>query len=314
MTALVLIALMIGGGTTLAAEYAIPGDLLYPVKTEVNENLKGALALGGAAEGRLQARLVQERLLEAEELAAKGRLTAEAATSLSARIKEHFDTAAEMAAEGDIDSSAAVQASLEGSLRGSFATLTALNASVPGNNAASLLTHIRTHADIASRAQADVVVDAESEKGVKDTLDHAERILERAKDAVEDARDSLSAEAHARIEAGYKDAVSAHAEAKARVGQEAHLDAYRSAQRAIREATEALTQSRSMVRLHALGNASLGDILGLKTDVSGSAEDHETSSPADEKNITVDARTGVDADTPILDTGTEATTSLRIGL
>ena len=45
MTALLIAVLVvIGGGTSYAAQTAVPGDFLYPVKTEVNENIESAFA------------------------------------------------------------------------------------------------------------------------------------------------------------------------------------------------------------------------------------------------------------------------------
>lgn len=86
MPFIILIAVMIGGGTTLAAQGAVPGDLLYPVKTGVNENIRGAFAMSADSEARLQASILEERLEEAQELQAKGSLTGETAQTVATNI------------------------------------------------------------------------------------------------------------------------------------------------------------------------------------------------------------------------------------
>lgn len=131
-TALIIIALALGGGTSFAAEGAVPGDFLYPVKVQVNENVKAALAVSNSAQAELDAELVAERLKEAETLKAEGTLSAEAKADISARVQAHYDDAKARAAEadaaGDYETSANTRASLEGSLRAHAGILTDLGA------------------------------------------------------------------------------------------------------------------------------------------------------------------------------------------
>ena len=47
--AIIALALIAGGGTSYAAEGAVPGDFLYTMKTEINENIKSAFAIGNEA-------------------------------------------------------------------------------------------------------------------------------------------------------------------------------------------------------------------------------------------------------------------------
>lgn len=89
--ALIALMLMVGGGTSFAAQGAIPGDMLYPIKTEVNEPMMSVFAVGANAEVELQAKLVAKRVAEAEELKAKGEFSDEFATKISANIKEHTE-------------------------------------------------------------------------------------------------------------------------------------------------------------------------------------------------------------------------------
>ncbi|MDP3953938.1 MAG: DUF5667 domain-containing protein [bacterium] len=83
----IIIALLITGGTSFAAQQSLPGDVLYPVKLEVNENVRGWLALSDEAKASLEARLAEERLKEAEKLAVKSELNAE----VRAKIEQNFE-------------------------------------------------------------------------------------------------------------------------------------------------------------------------------------------------------------------------------
>src|SRR3989344_3616455 len=51
-----VIALMLGGGVSFAAEGSLPGDALYPVKVSVNEEVRGAITVGAEAKAEWEAR------------------------------------------------------------------------------------------------------------------------------------------------------------------------------------------------------------------------------------------------------------------
>ena len=76
-------------GISYAAEGALPGDILYPVKTRVNEPLRGALALSVSAKTEWAMDVAGERIKEATTLAASGRLTPEARQEIQANFEEH---------------------------------------------------------------------------------------------------------------------------------------------------------------------------------------------------------------------------------
>ena len=99
MPLLVILAVFIGGSTTFAAQNALPGDFLYPVKTEFNENIRTALAFSADSEAKVQTALLEERIEEAQALQAEGKLTAETATLVSTTINNQFVIAAEASAK-----------------------------------------------------------------------------------------------------------------------------------------------------------------------------------------------------------------------
>jgi hypothetical protein len=104
VTAALAVMIVLGGGTSLAAEAALPGEPLYAVKVEFNEKIKSALALNAEAEARLQTRLATERLLEASELKARGELDAERAEEVRTRMAVHYERAQEESRGANIES------------------------------------------------------------------------------------------------------------------------------------------------------------------------------------------------------------------
>lgn len=86
-----LITLLLSGGVSYAAEGAMPGDVLYPIKINVNEEVRGLLTIQEDAKANWEARRAERRLEEAEELAVRGELRDEVRT----RIAENFENHAE---------------------------------------------------------------------------------------------------------------------------------------------------------------------------------------------------------------------------
>lgn len=83
-----ILILLSGTGTAFAAENTIPGDTLYGVKVNVNETVRGALALSPEAKSNWEAQIAERRLDEASKLAAQGKLTAELETKLETKFAE----------------------------------------------------------------------------------------------------------------------------------------------------------------------------------------------------------------------------------
>lgn len=99
-TALAACAVVVlGGGTVYAAQAALPGDVLYPVKVGVAEPVRAALAFSTEAKVAVYADIAAERLEEAQELAAAGRLSAEAAAKIEQSLDAHLEEAEMLAVQ-----------------------------------------------------------------------------------------------------------------------------------------------------------------------------------------------------------------------
>jgi hypothetical protein len=85
----VLIAISVSGGVVLASEDSLPGDVLYPVKTSISENVREALVTSPAAQARLQSRLLDRRVAEAKELSEEDRLTPQVQAVIETNIAQH---------------------------------------------------------------------------------------------------------------------------------------------------------------------------------------------------------------------------------
>lgn len=109
--ALVLVVLA-GSTTAYAAQGALPGDVLYAIKTKINEPATGALAFSTEAKANYYASLAERRMEEAQMLAAKGKLDAPTKKILEDSIALHVAaTDSETEELSDEDPAAAAEVS-----------------------------------------------------------------------------------------------------------------------------------------------------------------------------------------------------------
>ncbi len=94
-----LFVFMITGGTSFAAKYSLPGDILYSVKIDLNEKIETFTAFTPEAKAKVEASHIDQRLIEAETLEVNQKLDtklkAEIESQLSADLKNtmtHVDT------------------------------------------------------------------------------------------------------------------------------------------------------------------------------------------------------------------------------
>lgn len=90
-----IIALVMGGSVSYAAENTLPGDALYPVKVYVNENARGAIAFSDKSKAELAVELANRRLEEAGKLALRGTLDANTEASVATNVENHVKDARE---------------------------------------------------------------------------------------------------------------------------------------------------------------------------------------------------------------------------
>jgi hypothetical protein len=86
-------ALLVATGTTLAAQQALPGDPLYPVKIYVNEPVATLLAHSPEAKAETTLRQAQARVWEAAQLSAQDKLSPQIEQELEARFQQRTEQA-----------------------------------------------------------------------------------------------------------------------------------------------------------------------------------------------------------------------------
>jgi len=84
-----LIALLMSGGVSYAAENTVPGDTLYPVKIHVNESVRSTLAVGESAKAKVEVDLAARRLNEASTLEKEHKLDENTKKDLKQRFNKH---------------------------------------------------------------------------------------------------------------------------------------------------------------------------------------------------------------------------------
>lgn len=119
---LALALLLGGGGTVAAAQSSLPGDTLYPIKTQFTEEIRGAFA--GSTEARVDwdADRLERRLQERAELMEQGRFEGPHAQALEEKMEAHIEKArarVEDMPEGQrkLDLALRMNARIEGALR-----------------------------------------------------------------------------------------------------------------------------------------------------------------------------------------------------
>jgi len=119
--AVAVLLIVIMGGTAFAAQKALPGDVLYPVKIHFNEGLASLFTFGASNNAKLNQDEIAERLQETEVLSAEGRLSPQAKAELTASLltnTQDFDQhVAEIAAASDTPEAVSLAEGLSATLK-----------------------------------------------------------------------------------------------------------------------------------------------------------------------------------------------------
>ncbi len=174
------LVLCVGVGTSYAAEGALPGDALYPIKVSINESIGSALAATPEAKAQWSTTIASRRLEEAETLAASGELTPAASAEIKQSLEESakkFDDSVAALAAGD-DASAAIaeaQSTFEAALNAHAQVLMALTMAKPevGEDIAPILASVQVRASgaAASREIAERTLARTDSERVKNVAD-----------------------------------------------------------------------------------------------------------------------------------------------
>jgi hypothetical protein len=128
--------LIVGVGTSYAAESALPGDPLYAIKVGLTEPVQGALAVSPVAKAQWDTEIISRRLEEAATLAASGHLDDATRGAIEVQIAEKSESVSRNIAklrgtDEGVVAAAAVESDLEASLVGHERVLTGLSIDLP---------------------------------------------------------------------------------------------------------------------------------------------------------------------------------------
>ncbi|MBI5134838.1 hypothetical protein HZA86_01205 [Candidatus Uhrbacteria bacterium] len=158
-----VVVIGIGRQGVLAAERALPGDRLYPLKVNIVEPIKGATRVSLSAKGQWQKDRARARLEEAEQLAAQKRLDTDTQADLQQRFLKHTQavqvTLATLKDQQDVDIADDLSTQFEATLRAHTVILETLGA----GPTSALLSPLRISLEDQSKAVASASKDIEGE-------------------------------------------------------------------------------------------------------------------------------------------------------
>src|ERR1043166_10145599 len=93
IAAIIAVLAVLGAGASIAAQTSLPGDALYGVKVNVNEEVREAMAFSDEGKASIEADRAEERLKEAEELSVSASVSADVRAQIEANFKAFADRA-----------------------------------------------------------------------------------------------------------------------------------------------------------------------------------------------------------------------------
>jgi hypothetical protein len=191
--ALALILTVSASSVSLAAGGALPGDMLYAVKTQVNEKVALALATSPEARADVRVRQLEERLVETEVLAARGALPEEvieqAIEAVHLQVEETLENANDLVLGGDTKAAEYIHARVASTLTTHGELLTAQAQNFTDGSRESLEALSRVAYTSAEQAQAREIVEETPLLSLQAVAETAEM---RAKEQMEQLRDLLA--------------------------------------------------------------------------------------------------------------------------
>ncbi len=250
VAAVIVIAVLLGGGVSAAAENSLPGDVLYPVKLKVNEEVRAGLAFSADAKAAWEMRRAERRLEEAAELSASGKIGDDERQRIESNFEEHrarVEARIErLDDDGDTDSAVDLALKFEASLAAHENILKRLKAGTDddaeqlGEKVHEVKIDLRDlrvilEAKFASSTLQGPVVKAAAEG----KIGAAENVIAATRSYLDTHLSKIDAQAKAHAEARLTAAQNLVADAKAKVAANLYGEAFLLAGQALRTAHEA---------------------------------------------------------------------------
>ncbi len=293
VTAAMILALALGGGTAFAAQGSLPGDPLYPIKTNIDEKLMELATFSTQGKAKLEAQLATERLQEAEKLSARGKLTGAIQSSIQSNFEQHANNESDLVdklqAQGNLEAAAEANSNFESGLSAhqnilSVLNIVPLNADAQDKVRASQSEAARLDQGIAAQSTTTMSIDAQERLAtVSDIVNTANQILNSNEN-------SIKATFFVQAQAQIGNADSAIAAARVKIAAGAYRDAFALLQQAqqLAEEVSAVVQDKSElnININADGGDSVGDHRGNDLGASSTGSTGTSSEPAGTINDT----------------------------
>lgn len=174
----------------VAAERSVPGEVLYLVKTGVNEPVQAQFATSPYEKIEFETKLVERRVAEARVLASEGKLTEEVQSTLAETVKTHTQNVATQIAElraQDADGAAIAEVAYNASLEVQTAVLNAEGAEAEAAPTGPILAAVN-----AARDEAAVVAEEAEKPSYESILARVEEETEKAETLFETVKKSAT--------------------------------------------------------------------------------------------------------------------------
>jgi hypothetical protein len=269
-----IIGVLAGGGAGLAAEKALPGDILYPVKVNVNEEVRTWFLASDEAKANWEIERSERRLQEAEQLASTGSLTAKNRaivesnfTAQSQRVKDRIE---KFENKQNFNSAAEISSNFETSLSAHEQVLSSLldKEDVAGakNEIQPIVTQVKSAAQVAkkNRQKNETEVTSDKKEGIQvaaeGKLISAQKKLEEANKYIDSVKSGFDAKTEGEVNSKLGAAQTAIDYGKSKLESGNNAEAFTSFQQATRIAQEAklLIAARHDLKLDVWASSSIG--------------------------------------------------------
>ena len=235
----VVFVLILGGGTAAAAEGALPGDILYPVKVYVNEEMRATLTVSPKAKADWAVDRAERRLEEAATLVLSGKLDDATRAELDTNLDAHVKIASENRIRLEDDNDAVGASEVDTNIQ---AVLIARENILDGKLAAKAAVRPETAAFVmAASAPAETARAAAGGGSDVETKGHrtaAKARIEAAKKFLGRSDARLSPGARVQIETSLKEAAKAFSSGEVDVSQGKEVEASSHFDSALESATK----------------------------------------------------------------------------
>lgn len=285
----ILIALVLlggGGGASIAAQGALPGDALYGVKVGINEKVVGAFKFSDEAKAAWDSNLAGARLDEAAKLALENKLGADWEAKLGTAFKLHADSAEarieKIKNSGNVKAAATLAGELEAKLRVRSEVLARIK---DGGKKIDVDSEVRDAARLRVEFEGDEKEGADSsggENSAEGKIKAAANVIASVKAFLDNRGVSTTTKAEAEVKIAVAEKLLADAQAK--FSSADYSAAFDLAQDALRAAQEARFSSEVRVDLKIDNDDLLGD------------DDQSTSTRGEDRGRNGEGRGGINID------------------